>query len=188
MTSPLSQAAHSIQIIILQLKMERFSVTDSWIRNPLGEFLLTWVKIFGKTLHFKACCASPRRLKILTDEHGWGLDSGSIQQKCENQVISDFTLEPLPLGHISLQKLGGTFQGALWALSRSRAWAIPTLFRLRFKPSFAFRVIMAQTQQCFVSLMCYLLHFFMCISSECLLSILHNIFVWLGALLIMEVQ
>lgn len=188
MTSPPSQAAHFIQLIILQLKMESLSVTDSWKRNPPWEFPPAWVKIFGKTLHFKACCASPRRLKILTDEHGWGLDSGSPQQKCENQVISNFTLEPLPLGHISLQKLGGTFQGALWALSWSRARAIPTLFRLHFKPSFAFRVIMAQTQQCFVSLMCYLLHYFMCISSECLLSILHNIFVWLGALLIMEVQ
>lgn len=37
----------------------------------------------------KLAMLPPKQLQILTDESGSGLDSGSLWQKCENQVLSD---------------------------------------------------------------------------------------------------
>lgn len=78
--------------------------------------------VLGRTLlHFKACCAPPEQLQILTDESGWGLDSGSLWQKCENKFFQIFHLEALPFGQICLQR---AFQGPP---SGCRLWIGPEL-------------------------------------------------------------
>lgn len=105
--------------------------------TSLGENIcMSVLLVLGRTLHFKACCASPRQLKILTDEHGWGLDSGSLQQKCENQVISDFYARATASWAHFPTKAGKDFpRTSLWvqALNWSTTGAFATLFRLHFK-------------------------------------------------------